>query len=128
MEISALKYMFLLIVKTADVQWSLVLQQALSPLGELCIVPEEEVAQAITQRQYDVIVIDAGAVQDAALLTFDLKRQCPEARVIVTTTSPTWRRAREAFKAGAADYVRKSLDGKELRSKVKAVLEFSSPS
>lgn len=121
------KCSFLLIGRKTETQWPLVLQQALSSLGKLHTVPEGESVEAVIQRHYDVIIIDAGAVSDVSLLTSRLRAQRPEARVVVATASPTWRRARQALQAGAADYIRKSLDEKELRSKIEAVLELPPP-
>jgi DNA-binding NarL/FixJ family response regulator len=120
-------YTFLLVGNRAKTQWALVLQQALSPLGRLHLVSEEEAVQAVVQSDYVVIIIDAGVVQDAALLTSRLRGQRPGVRVVVATASPTWRRAREALRAGAADYIRKSLDEQELHSKIQAVLERPPP-
>lgn len=119
---------FLLIGRHTETQWPLVLQQALSPLGKLWIVPEEEALQAVIEGHYDLIIIDAGTVGDAALLTSHLRTHRPEARVIIATASPTWRRARKALQAGAADYIRKSLDTKELYARVQAVLKVPAPS
>ena len=119
---------FLLIGRHTETQWPLVLQQALSPLGKLWIVPEEEALQAVIEGHYDLIIIDAGTVRDAALLTSHLRTHRPEARVIIATASPTWQRARKALQAGAADYIRKSLDKKELYARVQAVLQVPAPS
>lgn len=117
---------FLLVTGRTETQWSLTLHQALSPLGKLHITPEEEAVQAVAQ-DYDVIIIDAGAISDTATLVFRLREQRPEARIVVATASPTWQRARDALHAGAADYIRKSLDEKELCSKIEAVLKLPPP-
>lgn len=114
---------FLLIGEKTGTQWPLILQQALSLLGKLWIVSEEEAVRAVSESRYDVVIIDAGAVRDAASLVSRLREQQPQARIIVATASPTWQRSREVLQAGAADYIRKSLDEKELRSKIQAVLE-----
>jgi DNA-binding NarL/FixJ family response regulator len=122
------RYAFLLVGRTMGTQWSQVLQQALLPLGKLHIVPQDEAVPAVIQSDYDVIIIDAGEVRDAALLASRLRARWPEARVVIATASPTWRRAREALRAGATDYIRKSLDEEELRSKIQAVLDAPPPS
>ena len=122
------RYTFLLIGENDETQWPLVLQEALSSLGELHSVSEEEAVQATIQSHYDVIVIDGGVVRDAAFLVSRLRVQQPQARIIVATASPTWKRAREVLQAGAADYIRKSLDEKGLRSGIQAVLETPLPS
>ncbi len=118
---------FLLIGEKKETQWPLVLQQALAPLGKLHVVAEEKAMQAIDQNDYSVIIIDAGAVRDAALLASRLRAQRLEARVVIATSSPTWQRARKALQAGAADYIRKSLNEKELRAKIQAVLKVPPP-
>ncbi len=91
-------------------------------------MPQDEAMPAVIQSDYDVIIIDAGEVRDAALLASRLRARWPEARVVIATASPTWRRAREALRAGATDYIRKSLDEEELRSKIQAVLDAPPPS
>ncbi len=123
METGPGRYHFLLIGGTEmQMQWSLALQQALSPLGILRIVPEEEAVRAVTQDRYDAAIIDAGAVHDAILLISRVRAQQPELRIVVATASPTWHRAREAFLAGAADYVRKSLNVEKLLSTLNDIL------
>ena len=72
---------------------------------------------------YDVIIIDAGTVSNAVTLVASLQSQQPEARIVVATASPTWQRAREVLQAGAADYIRKSLDKDQLRVKIQALLD-----
>jgi DNA-binding response OmpR family regulator len=120
-------YTFLLVGQTTETQWSSVLKEALSPLGSLQVVSEEGAVPAVIRTHYDLVIVDAGAVRDAVLLVSRLRVQQPETRIVIATASPTWQRAREALQAGAADYVRKSLDEKGLRSKVQAVLECPSP-
>lgn len=120
-------YSFLLVGKQTDTLWPLVLQWALSSLGKLRTVLEEEALRVASEGSYDVIVVDSLAVRNVVLLVSRLHAQCPRSRIIVATASPTWQRAREALKAGAADYIRKSLDKEELRSKIEAVLELPPP-
>jgi DNA-binding NarL/FixJ family response regulator len=105
---------FLLVGNPSGSQWSSILRRALSTLGELRIASEANAPREISRKNYDAIIVDAGAVQDVNALTSLLRQDHPQARVIVATASPTWRRAREALRAGAADYIRKSLDEKEL--------------
>jgi CheY-like chemotaxis protein len=123
MESVLMKYKFLLIGEKAESQWPLVLERALFSLGKLQITSEQEVLQTAVQSYYDILIIDAGAVNDAVSLVSLLREQQPEARIVVATASPTWQRAREILQAGAADYIHKSLDEKQLQSEIRAVLE-----
>ena len=118
---------FLLVGEEADTHWTLTLRKALAPLGDLHVVPEEGAVQAVLEGRYRIIVVDAGAVEDVATLTFWLRSSQPEAHVVVATASPTWRRAREALQVGASDYVRKSRNEQALYASIKPLLEASPP-
>jgi DNA-binding NarL/FixJ family response regulator len=118
---------FLLIGEIKETHWPLVLERALSSLGKLIVISEEQVNQTLTERGYDVIIIDAGAVENAAALVSCLRLKRPESRIIVATASPTWQRAREMLKAGASDYIRKSQNEKKLQGEIQAVLEGATP-
>jgi DNA-binding NarL/FixJ family response regulator len=102
--------------------WVAAVRRALSDLGALEVVPEDQAAEAVAGRPYDLILVDAGVVDDAAVLVSSLRKERTGLRVIVFTSSPTWERARAAMQAGAVSYVRKSLEDKEIRSAIKAVL------
>ncbi len=116
--------LFMVVSDIVDRRWSLVLQDALADLGEIQILSEEDAVRAVSREIFAVIFIDAGAVYDAALLTRRLRVSRPETRIIVVTASPTWEYARQALQAGAADYIRKTLNPEELRTKVLAVMEI----
>ena len=115
-------YTFLLVSTKIETQWVSVLRQALSPLGSLHIMSEEEVLPADILTCYDLIIVDAGAVCDTVSMVSRLREEQPRARIVIATASPTWKRARDALQAGAVDYVRKSLDEEETRSRVQAIL------
>lgn len=121
------RYSFLLIGAGAETRWPQVLKDALSPLGELHILSEAEAVRIVGEREYDVVLIDAGAVQDVIRLIARLRAQRPRARIVVVTASPTWQQSREIFRAGAADYIRKSLDKRKLRAQMEAVLQMGRP-
>lgn len=118
------KYHFLLINNKTETQWPQFLQETIGDLGELSVLQEAETKRVISQSNFDLIIIDAGAIQDVASLILYLRAQRPESRILVVTSAPTWQAAREVLKAGASDYINRSLDKKELHSKVVAVLEF----
>lgn len=117
---------FLLVGDQQDAPWCQVLARALMSLGEPKVVSREEAAKYIAQDHYDVIVVDAATVEDVPSLVSHLRAKWPVARVVVATASPTWKRAREALQAGAADYIRKSLSEKEILSVFRDIL-FRTP-
>jgi len=113
---------FLLIDGRRDPCWQQMVNDVLMPLGTLRVSNEREAVQHILQCDFDLVIIDAIAVENVPLLVSRIRAQCPNARVVVATTSPTWRRAREAFRAGATDYIRKSFDKRETCRVLQATL------
>jgi DNA-binding response OmpR family regulator len=117
----------LLIGDVAETQWTLALRMSLSPMGSLCVLAEEDAVVSVEHHSYAVIIIDAGAIHDAALLTRRLRTHRPEARIIIVTASPTWEYTREALQAGAADYIHKTFNQEELRAIVREVMDKPPP-
>ena len=107
--------------------WRQVIEEASAFLGNLQSSQEVDVFRLIHQQDYVLIVIDAAKVEDVFLLISSIRAQRPEARVVVVTTSPTWRRAREAFRAGATDYIRKSLNKRETLAALQAAVDKGPP-
>lgn len=107
---------FLLINGSREPYWLQVLQDALTSLGVLHIGASADAIQHLLKDEYDSIIVDATAVDDAPALVTSIRARRPSARVVVVTASPTWRRAREAFQAGAVDYIPKSMNSEDLRS------------
>ncbi len=71
---------------------------------------------------YPLILIDAYYVEHSLGESVQKLRQlAPEARLVVTTASPTWRRARDVMTAGANDYVPKSSYKEDIRDILKPV-------
>ncbi len=117
----------LLICEQETSSWSSAVVAALAPFGHLQILPVERALALIRRQTQQLIIVDAACVPDAPALVMDIRRLCPGARVVVATASPTWRRAREAFQAGATDYVRKSLSTTELREAFASALRKTTP-
>ncbi len=114
---------FLLITADESGAWPGVLREALRPLGSLQVVSRPEIWERLASCHCQAIVIvDALEPEHLPTLLSRLKEQCPQLVVLVATASPTWSRAREAFRYGAADYVRKSLDREEMLAAVRGAL------
>jgi DNA-binding NtrC family response regulator len=117
--------LFLLITQSQESHWVRLLEETLLPVGNLQIATEASGIQYAVSREFKGIIIDAGSVDDLALLVSRIRAQQPMAKIIVVTASPTWQRAREAFLAGATDYIRKSLGKDDLRLAFDRVLNRS---
>jgi DNA-binding NarL/FixJ family response regulator len=121
------EYRFLLIGASADDPWQQVIEATARPFGSLCTAVEDEALRLIRQHPYDVVIIDAAKVEDMYQLIAMIRTGQPEAKIVVATMSPTWKRAREAFRVGATDYVRKSMNEAENRLLLEASLGKTPP-
>jgi DNA-binding NarL/FixJ family response regulator len=118
---------FLLIGTSDDDPWRHAVQNATASLGTLESASEADAFRLIWDQEYDVIIIDAAKVEDVFRLVSSLRTQKPDARIVVATVSPTWTRAREAFRAGATDYIRKSMNGQEILVALRAAMNKTPP-
>ena len=120
-------YKILLVGKKDRTHWYNVVSEALSGTCEVQGIDEELIVQAMRQTHYDLIIIDELNVTDVVKLTHLAIKITPDVKVIVATDSTTWRRARQAFLAGASDYIYKTLDERKIYKQIIPVLE-SDPS
>lgn len=117
------KYQFLLIGYRPEEQWPAFLQTAVNSLGKLHTAQsEDEATKMLSLHKYNLVIVDAGGVDDAALLVSRLRKQQVRPPILVVTASPTWQSARAVLKAGAVDYVGRSFDKDELRSRIEAIV------
>lgn len=103
------------------------LTEVLKPLGSLEAAPASQGSISPDDEPDGLIFIDATAVERAERLVAQLRLERPERRIVVLTASPTWKRARAAFEAGAMDYLPKTLPIEELRQAFRQALQNPLP-
>jgi len=103
--------------------WLRALGDAQSPRGALHVKSEQEAWVLGQGPCYALILLDAAGIDgDIAGLIEHLRQERPRVPIVVATTSPTWQRARLVFRAGANDYIRKSLDRDVIRKSLEEFL------
>jgi DNA-binding response OmpR family regulator len=113
---------FLLIGETPDSSWSTSVCQALASLGPTDMLPEREAIERSAHHNYQMIIIDAGAVADLAAVIIKLRQTSPIVPLVVATASPTWQTAKEVLMTGANDCIRKSVDPVKLSAMFQEIL------
>lgn len=119
------KIEFLLIEDSENQYWTEVLREALSQLGSLKATTESKSITSIIDGNYQVVIVDEAASDNLSLLVARIRAQRPEIAVIVATASPSWTGAREVFRSGATDYIRKTFDRNETAAAIKATIPKS---
>lgn len=99
----AMKGQFLLIGDSTPDNW------LAEVLGEsIDKISHENILEGFDLEKYQAIILDAALLQDVGNLLQKIRLKNPDTRILVTTNSPTWRRARESFWYGATDYIQTS--------------------
>ncbi len=91
--------------------WVTAVRDALTNWGTVRLWPENEALANPQEKSPDLLLVDASTLEtDTVQFVTLLNRAHPYTPIIVATTSPTWRRARDILLAGATDYVRRSFN------------------
>lgn len=106
---------FLLVTNRPNSLWIIRIRQALRRLGLITLTMETEVGTTVEPANYCCLIVDTSGLVDIARVARSLKTQWAQTPLVIVTASPTWKRTREAFLAGASDYIRKSDDTETLR-------------
>jgi len=117
------RYRFLLVSNSPGDYGHRVLEEALSALGPLQFAGEQRLASLLSGQAYDVVIVDAGAVTSAPDVVSQVRALNLNAKIVVVTSSPHWKIARAVFRAGATDYLLKSLDRAEILKDFRVVLD-----
>jgi DNA-binding NtrC family response regulator len=94
-------------------------QQALADLGVIQISSADEVAKPGGQASYDLVVVDDQP--STVELVAKFHDRYPKLPIVVLNSDRSWKRAREAWRAGATNVVSKQPDD-ELSQAVKQIL------
>lgn len=98
-------------------------QQALAELGVIRISSAAEAAEPAAEASYDLVVVDDQP--SAAEVVARFHDRYPKLPIVALSSDRSWERAREAWRAGATDVVKKQPDEAELSQTVKRILGLS---
>ena len=104
--------------------WLKHMTEVLGSLGRLNVYAEN-VFEEDSEESFDMdmLVIDASGLQmELAERVAWLNGRFPEVPIVVLTSSPTWRRAKAVLQAGAADYMRRSMEDQRLLERCRSLL------
>ncbi|MAT96513.1 MAG: hypothetical protein CL608_05165 [Anaerolineaceae bacterium] len=104
--------------------WLRHLTEVLGSLGQLIVYGEDMFEEDSGESlDIDMLLVDAsGLKMELAERVAWLHGRFPQVPIVVLTSSPTWRRARAVLQAGAADYMRRSLEDERLLARCRSLL------
>lgn len=108
-------------------EWLFAVTKALKSLGNVQVLSENDAFIQVTASSLPptLVIADASAIKkNITAYVSQLHNSQPDLPIVVVTSSPTWRRARSLFRAGAADYTRKSFDINKIVTICKELLAY----
>lgn len=106
--------------------WLKHVTEILGTIGMLTVFSESMLENEL-DKPYDLLLIDASGLQiELAERVAWLHGRFPDVPLVVLTSSPTWRRARAVLQAGAADYMRRSIEDEQLLKRCHSLLNCPS--
>ncbi len=96
----------------SDRHWIESLEQTALCLGESLELADHQHLEGVSFQNYALIIIDAGAVNNPISTVRHIRSCNSQVRIVMVSSTPHWKQARETLLAGATDYVRK-VDGRE---------------
>lgn len=110
----------LLVTDSLDDKWVELLRNVLKAGDNTLTVAESgRITLAMEDHFYDITIVDSSTIADTAKTVAELRADPATQHILVLTTVPGWRQAREMFHAGADDYRLKSYDEYDLRRMTK---------
>ena len=101
-------------------------QQALANLGALRVSSDRESTETALEDSCDLVVVDD--VPGSIDLVTRFHDRYPRLPIVVLSSDDSWKRAREAWRAGATDVVSKQPDEAELSESVRRILGLTEKS
>ena len=106
----------ILIISDAGNQyyWSALANEIKNNIGPVRIVLDKDISLWRINHPYDVIVMDVSNIEDLHHLIPEIHHEQPRSRIIIISSTPTWKETREVIQLGAASLIRKSSNLDEL--------------
>ena len=112
--------------------WKELLERVLQPICRLETDADarnglDRVRARADGKQYDVIVIDAHMSQDIPSLVHQIVSAQPGTKIVIASAAPHWRQVKQAFLAGASEYIEQSEDESSLARTFQELLRPAIP-
>jgi predicted nucleotide-binding protein len=119
------KKTFLVVTDQANSIWVTTVKASLKSMGEIKIIPKGDVLAELTQIECEMVILDYSAANDIVPFITEVHAKYPGLPIVVAALTRGWRRARETLRAGARDYILKSLTADELEATIRIILSDS---
>jgi DNA-binding NtrC family response regulator len=104
-----------LVSDRSDCNWVEALGQATSSLGKSMMLTDHQCLGSLSLEGCKLVIIDTGAkAVDVISAVQCIRSKDQYLRIVVVSSTPHWKQARDALLAGATDYRRKTDDSEDI--------------
>jgi DNA-binding NtrC family response regulator len=103
--------------------WKPMVGKIQTAMGPVEIVLEDQATEKGLTKKCDLVVFDVSEVANLPSLIDSIREYQPECRILIVTAAPTWKKAREALRHGATDYIRKPSNSEEMITAFRTALQ-----
>lgn len=101
--------------------WDMVSIEIRKKIGPVDLVLDSYFTRKNLVQAQDVIVVDVSEIDTLHKVIKTIRQVQPSSRIIVISSTPTWKQTRELMRLGASNLVRKSADVEEMVGELQAV-------
>lgn len=83
-------------------------------LRSVSIDIDKDISRRKNNNAYDMIVVDVSNIEDLRRLIPEIHHEQPQSRILVVSSTPTWKQTREVIRLGAANLIRKNSNLEEV--------------
>ena len=79
-------------------------------IGPIDLILDQNISKQKTFPGYDLVLVDVSDIEVLYRLIPKIHQELLQSRIIVASSTPTWKQAREYIRLGAVNLIRKSAD------------------
>jgi len=85
------------------------------------IIIANDISKLKKNNLYDMVMVDISNIEDLYRLIPEIHHENPMSRILVVSSTPTWKQTREIIRLGAATLIRKSSNLDEFINEIDAL-------
>jgi DNA-binding NarL/FixJ family response regulator len=100
--------------KESQSYWKAMTSEINERIGPVRIFQENGLSEEIIDYPYDLVILDISKINELHHMITKIHLERSEIRIVVVTSSPTWKLTRDVYRMGAASLIRKSANQEKI--------------
>jgi len=101
--------------------WNIWINKIKEKIRSANIEMDKDTSRWKNNNAYAMIMVDVSNIEDLRRLVPEIRYKQPQCRILVISSTPTWKQAREIIRLGAANLIRKSSNLEEIIKEIESL-------